>query len=136
MPELTDSTPPAAAVPPVIDPATWEDFHVFRESFLMYISEPSFNAALRTAAEHFFGMLLETYQHWPAWQETTTWTEMRAALGDLRHLQGFLASIGLERRLSSLDAGDRRLSKHASQVARLLKQVGDTMDRKLAKVAP
>jgi hypothetical protein len=136
MPELTDSTPPPAAVPPVIDPTTWEDFHVFRESFLMYISEPSFNAALRTAAEHFFGMLLETYQHWPAWQETTTRTEMRAALGDLRHLQGFLASIGLERRLSSLDAGDRRLSKHASQVARLLKQVGDTMDRKLAKVAP
>jgi hypothetical protein len=133
MPELvSESTSPPAA-PAAIDPATWEDFPVFRESFLMYISEPSFNAALRTAAEHFFGMLLETYQRWPAWQETSTRTEIRAALGDLRHLQGFLASIGQERHLSSLDAGDRRLSKHASQVARLLKQVGDTMDRKLAK---
>ena len=49
----------------------------------MYVSEPSFNAALRTAAEHFFGMLLETYQRWPAWQETSTRTEVRAALGDL-----------------------------------------------------
>jgi hypothetical protein len=130
-----EDEPPAAAVPSTIDPAAWEAFPVFRESFLMYISEPSFNASLRTAAEHFFGMLLETYQHWPAWQETTTRTEMRAALGDLRHLQGFLASVGKERRLSSLDEGDARLSKHASQVARLLKQVGDTIERKLAKGA-
>lgn len=133
IPPETDPQPPLAATPPTIDPAAWEDFHVFRESFLMYISEPSFNAALRTAAEHFFGMLLETYQHWPAWQESSTRTEMRAALGDLRHLQGFLASVGKERRLSSLDEGDARLSKHASQVARLLKQVGDTIERKLAK---
>ena len=132
MPELDqDCIPPA--VPATIDPAAWEDFPVFRESFLMYISEPQFNSALRTAAEHFFGMLLETYQRWPAWQESSTRTEMRAALGDLRHLQGFLASIGQERNLSSLDPGDAKLSKHASQVARLLKQVADTMERKLAK---
>ncbi|HEX4499102.1 MAG TPA: hypothetical protein VIE43_25720 [Thermoanaerobaculia bacterium] len=135
MPELTPESSSPPSVPAAIDPTAWEDFPVFRESFLMYISEPSFNAALRTTAEHFFGMLLETYQRWPAWQETSTRTEIRAALGDLRHLQGFLASIGQERHLSSLDAGDFRLSKHASQVARLLKQVGDTMDRKLAKGA-
>ena len=137
MPELVqDSTlPTPAAVPATIDPALWESYPVFRESFLMYISEPGFNAALRTAAEHFFGMLLETYDRWPAWQESSTRTEMRAALGDLRHLQGFMASIGQERHLSSLDPGDAKLSKHASQVARLLKQVGDTMARKLAKGA-
>jgi hypothetical protein len=70
---------------------------------------------------------------WPAWPESSTRTEMRAAVADLRHLQGFLASIGQERRVSSLDPGDAKLSKHASQVARLLKQVGDTIERKLAK---
>ena len=53
MPELPEVYPPAA-VPATIDPAAWEDFPVFRESFLMYISEPAFNASLRTAAEHFF----------------------------------------------------------------------------------
>ena len=136
MPELTpESTSPTAAVPATIDPAAWEDFPVFRESFLMYISEPSFNASLRTAAEHFFTMMLESYERWPSWAESSTRTEMRAAVADMRHLQGFLASIGQERNLSSLDAGDAKLSKHASQVARLLKQVADTIERKLAKGA-
>lgn len=138
MPELVqDSTPPTLppAVPATIDPDAFEDFAVFRESFLMYISEPSFNASLRVAAEHFFTMMLESYDRWPAWQETSTRTEMRAAVADLRHLQGFLASIGLERRHSSLDAGDAKLSRHASRVARLLNQVADTMERKLAKGA-
>lgn len=136
MPDLVpESTSPPAAVPATIDPAAWEDFPVFRESFLMYISEPAFNASLRTAAEHFFGMLLESYQRWPAWPESSTRTEFRAGIADLRHLQGFMASVGKERHLSSLDPGDAKLSKHASQVARLLKQVADAMERKLAKGA-
>ena len=136
MPDLApESTSPPAAVPATIDPTAWEDFPVFRESFLMFISEPAFNVSLRTAGEHFFRMLLEHYDRWPAWPESSTRTELRAAVADLRHLQGFLASIGKERRLSSLDPGDAKLSKHASQVARLLKQVGDTIERKLAKGA-
>lgn len=136
MPELTpESSSPPAAVPATIDPAAWEDYPVFRESFLMYISEPGFNAALRTAADHFFGMLLETYERWPQWQESSTRTEFRAGIADLRHLQGFMASVGKERDLSSLDEGDAQLSKHAAKVARLLKQVADAMERKLAKGA-
>ncbi|HVR97051.1 MAG TPA: hypothetical protein VMW27_10575, partial [Thermoanaerobaculia bacterium] len=91
MPELTqESSSPPAAVPPVIPPDAWERYPVFRESFLLYVSEPSFNAALRTAADHFFLMLLESYQRWPAWPESSTRTEMRAAVADMRHLQGFL----------------------------------------------
>ena len=127
----TPTVPPAA--PPVIDPTLWEDFPVFRESFLMYISDPHFNASLRTAAEYFFSMVLEMYQGWPQWQESSTRTEFRAGIADLRHLQGFMASVGKERHLSSLDEGDRKLSKHAARVARLLKQVADTMELKLAK---
>ena len=139
MPELTpeSSSLPAVptAVPATIDPNAFEDYAVFRESFLMYISEPAFNASLRVAAEHFFTMMLESYDRWPAWRETSTRTEMRAAVADMRHLQGFLSSVGQERRHSSLDAGDAKLSKHASRVARLLKQVADTMEHKLAKGA-
>lgn len=120
---------------PVIDPAEWENFPVFRESFLMYISEPLFNAALRVAAKRFFSMLLLTYQEWPAWRESSTRTELRAAVADLRHLQGFFASVGQERNLASLEPADAKLSKHASEVARLLKKVADTLERKLAKGA-
>ncbi len=140
MPDLAqDSTPSLdtptvpPAVPATIDPSAWEDYPLLRETGLMYISDPVFNAALRTASGSFFAMLLEHHDRWPAWQESSTRTEFRAGIADLRHLQGFMASVGQERHASSLDEGDAKLSKHASQVARLLKQVADTMERKLAK---
>jgi len=100
----------------------------------MYLTPPGLNAALRLASESFFTLLLEHSGEdgWPEWQESTTRTELRAAVGDMRHLQGFLASIGQERHVSSLDAGDAKLSKHASKVARLLNQVASTLERKLA----
>lgn len=135
MPELVSesSSPPGSAVPPILDAGLWESYPVFRESFLLYISEPKFNAALRTAAEHFFSMMLETYDRWPEWPESSTRMELRAAAADMRHLQGFLASIGQERHLSSLDKADARLSKHASKLARLLNQAATTLENKLAK---
>ena len=135
MPELVQESSSPPAVPPVIDPAAWEDYPIFRETFLLYISEPAFNAALRTAGEHFFGMLLETYQNWPAWPESSTRTELRAAVADLRHLQGFLASVGQERRVSSLSPGDVRLSRYASNAARILNRLAGSIELMLAKEA-
>jgi hypothetical protein len=123
------------AVPPIIDPREWEDYPIFRETFLLYVSEPRFNAALRMAGEMFFTMLLEVYGDWPEWPESSTRIEMRAAVADLRHLQGFLANVGQERHSSTLSPGDIRLSKHASRVARLLNQVATTIERKLAREA-
>jgi hypothetical protein len=138
MPELDQdciSPPPPPAVPPAIDPAAWEDFPVFRESFLLYISEPAFNASLRAVGEHFFSMLLETYPRWPAWPESTTRMEMRAAVADMRHLQGFLGSVGQERRMSSLSPGDVRLSRYASGAARSLNRLANALESRLAKEA-
>ncbi len=129
MPDLdqdSSSTPSTVppAVPATIDPAAFEDYAVFRESFLMYISEPAFNASLRVAAEHFFTMMLESYDRWPAWQETSTRTEMRAAVADLRHLQGFLASIGQERELYA--DKPKRLGSYGGNFKNLL-QISPTL---------
>ena len=121
------------AVPPIIQPSAWEDYPIFRETFLMYVSEPEFNASLRTMGEYFFGMLLECYSDWPEWPESSTKTEMRAALADIRHLQGFLASVGQERRVSSLSRSDGRLSHYASGAARLLNRVANTIEKLLAE---
>jgi hypothetical protein len=132
MPELTpESTSPPAAAPATITPSTWEDFPVFRETFLMYISEPAFNASLRTAGEHFFTMMLETYDRWPQWQESSTRTELRAAVADLRHLQGFLKTVGTEHRLSSLDMEDAWLSKFAAKMAPQVGRIATWIEREL-----
>jgi len=136
MPELIpDSTSPPVAVPPDVDPDSWEDFAVFRESFLMYFTAPGLNTALRGAAESFFTLLLEHSgaQGWPEWEESSTRTELRAAVADLRHSVGFLASIGKERKISTLAPGDHKLSKLAGDTARTLNQIAIGIERKLAK---
>jgi hypothetical protein len=137
MPELTAESTSPPAVPPSIDPDAWEDFAVFRESFLMYFTAPGLNTALRLAAEHFFSLLLEHSggEGWPPWEESSTRTEMRAALADLRHSVGFLASIGKERKLSSLAPVDHRLSKFAGDTARTLNQIANGIERRLTKGA-
>jgi hypothetical protein len=133
-PPMEPEEPPA--VPPVIDPAAWEDYAAFRETFLMYFTPPGYAAALRTVGEMLHTMILENYRPWPGWPESSTRTEMRAALADLRHLQGFLASVGRERELSSLDAEDAYLSTLAAKLARQLRVVGDGIERELAGVQP
>ncbi len=119
------------AVPPVIDPAAWEDFPVFRETFLMYVTEPAYNTALRRTGEFLFTMLLEHYGNWSAWTESSTRTELRAAVADLRHLEGFLGSIGREHRLSSLSSEDTALSRAAARVAVDVGKLADRIEHEL-----
>jgi hypothetical protein len=83
----------------VIDSAAWEDFAVFRETFLMYLTPPDYAAALRKVGEILFTMILENYAPWPGWPESSTRTELRAALADLRHVEGFLGAVGRARRV-------------------------------------
>ena len=128
--------PPLAATPPTIDPAAWEDYAAFRETFLMYFTPPGYAHALRTVGEMLHSMILESYDPWPGWPESSTRTEMRAALADMRHLQGFLASVGRERELSSLDPEDAYLSTLAAKLARQLRVVGDGIERELQGVQP
>jgi hypothetical protein len=132
MPDLTEeSTSPPAATPPTIDSAAWEDFPAFRETFLMYFTPPGYAHALRTVGEMLHSMILESYDPWPVWPESSTRTEMRAALADLRHMQGFLASVGREKDVSSLDPEDAYLSNTAARLARQIKHAADGIEREL-----
>jgi hypothetical protein len=79
MPKLVSQCT-AAPLPPDL----WEEYPVFRETCLMYVTEPRFQEALRAAGNHFFAMLLEGCGEWP---ESSTRTELRAAAADLRHLR-------------------------------------------------
>jgi len=134
MPDLDqDSIPPTApAVPPAIDPATWEDFPAFRATFLMFITPPGYAAAIRTAGEMLYSLLLETPAEWPGWPESSTRMELRAAVADLRHLHGFLRSVGKERKLSSLSTEDAWLSHVAGKMARQVGRIASSLEKELA----
>jgi hypothetical protein len=130
-PPIPPEDEPPAATPPVVDPDSWEKLPCFRETFLLYITPPGYAAALRQFGEMLYSLILETPAEWPAWPESSTRTEMRAAVADLRHMQGFLASVGRERELSSLDPEDAYLSTLAAKLARQLARVTDGIEREL-----
>src|SRR4051795_4468541 len=123
--------PPLAATPPTIDPAAWEDFAVFRETFLMYLTPPGYAAALRTVGEMLHTMILESYNPWPGWPESSTRTELRAALADLRHLEGFLGAVGREHVASSLSSADEALSEFAGRQGLELSHIADEIEAAL-----
>ena len=97
----------------------------------MYFTPPGYADGLRIVGEMLHTMILENYRPWPGWPESSTRTEMRAAVADLRHMQGFLASVGRERELSSLDPEDAYLSTLAAKLARQLKHATDGIEREL-----
>lgn len=124
-----EATPPRT--PPVGDPGRWEDFPVFRETFLFYVTLAPYADTLRTVGDWLFAMVLECYGRWPSWPESTTRAELRAALADLRHLEGFLGSVGREHVVSSLAPEDVHLSQlaagHASELGRLADRIADEL---------
>lgn len=92
MPELTpESTSPPAAVPPILDPASFEDHPAFRETFMLYFSDPEANTALRSLGSLLYDFVLEYWTNWPDQPEGLLRASLRAAIADMRHVQGFLA---------------------------------------------
>jgi hypothetical protein len=144
MPEQEDSTQPAAvppvdpespddppaAVPPIIPPGEWEDYQGFRESTLLWFTDAETNAALRTMGRMLYDLVLE-WKHWPKHPEGIVRAELRAAIADLRCVQGFLEAIGQEREATALDPFDAHLSRLAAAVAPELGQLGDRLEKEL-----
>jgi hypothetical protein len=125
------ATPPPAS-PPVIDPAKWEDFPTFRETFLAYFTRPEDAAAFRHIGNLVFEMVLEHCRYFPDPPESDVRRELRAALADLRHLQGFLRTLGNQRKASSLGPEDTALSRYAAKQSGKVRRLTDRIEQRLA----
>jgi hypothetical protein len=130
---MTDQEKSTLATPPRIAPAAWEDYPSFRETFLMYFTEAPANAALRIFGRLFHELVLEFYHHWPEWPESVTTTELRAALADLRHLEGFLAAVGREHEGAALTDEDTALSLLAGRLAGELAGIAEEIEAAIRK---
>jgi hypothetical protein len=123
---------PQYVTPPLLDPATWENHQGFRESFLVQFLDPRDNFVLRGIGALLYDLVLA---HNPPRgghpAESSTVLEMRAALGDLRHLQGFLGMVDRSRVDSILGAADTHLSTVAGVVASDLGILGAKMEQEL-----
>ena len=122
--------PRDAVSPPTIDPKRWEDFPTFRESFLRWFTDPAHNAALRAFGTLLFEMVLEANRVFPDEPESFTRHDLRAAVADLRYLQGFLGYIGSQQEdmQPEEDREDMRLSKLAAKLAPRVGRIADAIE--------
>ncbi len=123
IPESTKPDP--AAIPPIVDPARFEDFPAFRETFLAIFTTPEHNAALREVGDMVWEMALEFRGYWPDQPEGSIRTELRALVSDLRVVQGHLASLGNPEMTSPNTPQERH---HVRVAARLAVNVGNAAD--------
>jgi type II secretory pathway component PulM len=114
-----------------IEPGRWEKFQGFRETFLLYFTHPRSSAALRGTAALLYDLVLEYHHHWPPWTESMTATRMRAALADLRFLQGYFETVGRECKEANLEEPDEQLSHLAARKAKDLARIGDEVEEAL-----
>jgi hypothetical protein len=140
MPDRPESTPAPipdpAARPQVHNPADYDDVQGFRETMLVYITEPAFNASLRFLAGTLYDMCLDYNRFWPRLPGKSTVWEMEAALADLRHLQGFLGMVAKEREEVSGSTTDHELSALAEREALVLQAIGDRIEAVLTPKLP
>lgn len=129
MQQHPESTPsPAVAPPPVISSENWESFQGFRETFLMHFPGAEVNAAFRTLATLVYDLILETPTLQPAPPEGYVRAHLRAAIADLRFLQGHLHALAED---SSPTPQDEPLCRAAGTRAILLKRLADELEEQL-----
>lgn len=119
MPDLPDSTamPTQSTEPPLY---LWEEHAAFRSTFLMHFTKEGDRATLEAIGQLLYDMALEVSGNWPRWRESSTRTEIRAVLADLRHAQAFLAAIARSRHVASLGVEDERLSLMADELTSMV----------------
>ncbi len=126
---MTLSHEKTAAIPPVVDPERWEDFDGFRETFLVDFTVPEHNAALRRLCDVLSALIGEAYPVMPKIAEGSYRTSIRAALADLRFLQGFLTEMADP---SVVPAVDDALARLLRRKVLALGKIADAIESALA----
>ena len=93
MPEAT----PHAAIPPIIDPKGHEAFPTFRETFMVYVTDPTANAAIRGFGTVLYDFLLNSWGEWPKHPEGIFRADLRAVQKKLDTLNGSRAMGAIRR---------------------------------------
>ena len=117
------------ASPPVLRPEDWEKEPAFRETFLLYVTDPGANATLRELGRLLHAFALDFCAVWPSHPEGVFRAQLRAAIADLRHVEGaFREWIGPA---FSASPEETRLAAAVARATESLHQVADGLERAL-----
>jgi hypothetical protein len=101
---------------PQFTPPSWNGADSIRETTLICIDDPAYREALRQVGRMIYEMAIETTQC-PG-DESITHAELRAALAELRFIEGFFDSM--VKSAEALPPSDARLARFAGRLARHL----------------
>lgn len=119
------------ATPPLIVPARWEDFEGFRETTLAAITDPAANTAMRATGQLVYRMAVR--HDWPHPALDEVHHEARAALADLRFLEGYVRRhLGRAHEVADLPTREAMLSRACAPLADRLHEIADTLAALLA----
>ncbi len=121
---------PRAAIPPIIDPKRHEAFSTFRETFLVYFTDPAANAATRAFGNVLYDMLLSSWGEWPEHPEGIFRAELRAVIADLRCAQGSLLELTGET-FAPPTPHEGHLASIGHQIAHEVGQLADRLEREM-----
>jgi hypothetical protein len=135
-PPVPPRTPPIPPEEPYQPPAplSWEERAVFRETFLYYFTQPEAASVLRQVGTLLYDMTLGVYGDWPDWPESSTRAELRAAVADLFHMQGFLSSVWKEGEVSSVPPEDAPLCTQALNWSRVAARLAREIEEALGPI--
>jgi len=122
---------PSQASLQVLTPPGWEESAGFRETFLYHVTDPEDLQTHRRLARLLYESSLEMARYAPPGGESTTREELRAAAADLRHLQGFLASVARSLDESELSPADAELAALAARQAQVVAGLALTIEQAL-----
>jgi hypothetical protein len=111
-------------------PPPWNESAAFRETTLRLFIKPEDRAALAHLGEMLHDMALETAPYGPG-PESATHSELRAAAGDLRHLEGYLATVRRSANESALAPADESLAHLAGEQAAAVGMLAELIEREL-----
>jgi len=125
-----------SGVIPSSHPESWNELSPLRELFLQHVTEPEANQILRAASTMLYQWALEMVNVWPDHEGGVTVCQVRAAIADLRYVEGFLSHIvgtgwreGVESDRAVL------LSQGAERFADELKELTDQLEALLGETA-
>jgi len=97
-------------------PPPWNESAAFRETTLRLFTKPEDRAALVHLGAMLHDMALETAPYGPE-PESSTHGELRAVAADLRHLEGYLATVRRSADEAELAPVDEALARFAGEQA-------------------
>jgi hypothetical protein len=130
MPELTEESTPPPAIPPIIAPEDYEEFPTFRETFLVFFTDPEANATMRALGKLLLDFTLATWGDWPHPPEGMFRASLRSAVADLRHVQGALLEWTGEN-FGPVTPHEEYLASVGTDVAHALGELADRLEKEL-----